>query len=68
MKLYRIVGYFLIGTTVVYILIETFVGVEPKLFHTESSQYPQVPLAGINITASGTIGTATVYRGSANYS
>lgn len=66
MKFYRIIGYFLIGT-IVYILVETFVGIESKQFHIENSQYPQLPAGGANVVASG-IGTPTVYGSSKNYS
>ena len=51
----------LTGVVIVYVLVETFVGIEPKQYHIESGNYPPPP-AGQLIPVSA-VGTATIYQG-----
>ena len=55
----------LTGVVIVYVLVEAFVGIEPKQYHIESGNYPP-PLAGQLIPVSA-VGTATIYRGTNPY-
>ena len=65
MILLRIAVPVLTGAVVVYVLVETFVGIEPKQYHIESGNYPP-PLAGQLIPVSA-VGTATIYQGTNPY-
>lgn len=55
----------LTGFVLVYVLVETFVGIEPKQYHIESGNYPMPP-AGQLIPVSA-VGTAIIHQGTNPY-
>lgn len=61
MILLRVTVPLLTGVVLVYVFMETFVGIEPKQYHIESGNYP-MPAAGQLVPVSA-VGTATIYQG-----